>query len=179
MTRRTISIRATRIPISLMLVLALAALLWGQRADGARATNASAWTPELSMNVKGVGNVRVSPDGARVLFTVNETIMTADKSEYLTQIWTAQADGSDSYQITFGDKSSSNPDWSPDGRWIAFTSARSGKNNLYLMRTAGGEAEMITDVKSGVGAFSWSPDGKWIAFAMTDPPSPDDGPRSS
>ena len=43
----------------------------------------TAWTPELSMKVKAVGNVRVSPDGKRVLFTVNEPVMTADKSEYL------------------------------------------------------------------------------------------------
>jgi dipeptidyl aminopeptidase/acylaminoacyl peptidase len=71
--------------------------------------------------------------------------------------------------MTFGEKPSANPDWSPDGKWIAFTSSRSGKNNLYLLRVGGGEAEMITDVKSGVGGFAWSPDGKWIAFTMTDP----------
>ncbi len=121
------------------------------------------------MKVKGVGGVRVSPDGRRVVYTVNEAVMAAEKSEYLTQVWMANADGSDAYQMTFGEKPSTNPDWSPDGKWIAFTSSRSGKNNLYLLRSAGGEAEMITDVKSGVGAFAWAPDGKWIAFTMTDP----------
>jgi hypothetical protein len=35
---------------------------------------------------------------------------------------------------------------------------RSGKNNLYIMRASGGEAEMITEVKSGVSGFAWSPD---------------------
>ena len=100
----------------------------------------------------------------RVLYTVNEPVMTTEKSEYLTQVWTASASGGDAYQMTFGEKSSTNPDWSPDGRWIAFTSSRSGKNNLYLMRSTGGEAEMITDVKSGVGGFAWSPDGKWVAY---------------
>jgi Tol biopolymer transport system component len=38
------------------------------------------------------------------------------ESEYLTHVWTANSDGSDAYQMTFGDKSSSNPDWSPDGK---------------------------------------------------------------
>ena len=92
----------------------------------------------------------------------------------LTQIWMASATGGDAQQMTFSEKSSTNPDWSPDGVWIAFTSSRSGKNNLYLMRSNGGEAETITDTKSGVGGFAWSPDGKSIAFTMTDPPTADE-----
>lgn len=159
------------IPVSLILVITLV----GTALSSASKSPASgAWTPELSMKVKGVGGVVVSPDGKRVLYTVNEAVMTADKSEYLTQIWTANADGSDAYQMTFGEKSSTMTDWSPDGRWIAFTSARSGKNNLYLMRASGGEAEMITDVKSGVGSFGWSPDGKSIAYTSSDPLSADE-----
>ena len=134
----------------------------------------TAWTPELSMKVKAVGNVRVSPDGKRVLFTVNEPVMTVDKSEYLSHVWVVNADGTDAYQITFGEKPSSNPDWSPDGRWIAFTSSRSGKNNLYLMRAGGGEAEMITDVKSSVGGYGWAPDSQSIALTVTDSLSADE-----
>src|SRR5262245_61475267 len=73
-------------------------------------------------------------------------------------------------QITFGDKSSTNPKWSPDGNWIAFTSNRKdNKNNLYLLSLNGGEAEALTDVKSGVTNFEWSPDGRSIAFTITDP----------
>lgn len=139
---------------------------------------ATAWTPELAMKVKGVGAVRVSPDGKRVVYTVNEAVMTADKSEYLTNIWAANADGSDAYPMTFGEKSSSNPDWSPDGKWIAFISLRSGKNNLYLLRATGGEAEMLTDVKSGVGGFAWSPDGNAIAFTMSEPLTADEEKNS-
>jgi dipeptidyl aminopeptidase/acylaminoacyl peptidase len=72
-------------------------------------------------------------------------------------------------QLTFGDKSSTNPKWSPDGNWIAFTSNRKdNKNNLYLLSTSGGEAEPLTEVKSGVSNFAWSPDGRSIAFTMND-----------
>ena len=129
------------------------------------------WTPEEMMKVKGVGTVQVSPDGKRVAYCVTEPVMTEDKSEYLTQIWLAAADGSGSFQFTRGEKSSENPRWSPDGRWLAFVSERSGKNNLWLIRADGGEAEMLTDLKSGVGGFAWSPDGSSVAFTMTDPPS--------
>lgn len=130
-----------------------------------------AWTPELSMKLKGVGAVRVSPDGKRVAYVVTQAVMTPDKSEYLSQIHMANADGSDAVQLTYADKSSGNPQWSPDGKWLAFSSARAGKNNIYLMRAAGGEAEQLTDLKSSVSGFQWSADGQWIAFLQSDGPS--------
>ncbi len=129
------------------------------------------WTPEEMMKVKSVEAAQVSPDGQRVLYTVTTPLMTENKSEYLTQIWLANADGKNTYQFTFGEKSSTNPQWSPDGKWIAFTSSRSGKNNIWLIRPDGGEAQQLTDVQTGVESFAWSPDCQRIAFVMSDPPS--------
>ncbi len=57
---------------------------------------------------------------------------------------------------------------------IAFTSGRSGKNNLYVLRLVGGEAEQVTDVKSAVGSFAWSPDGRQLAFLMRDAQTEDE-----
>jgi dipeptidyl aminopeptidase/acylaminoacyl peptidase/CubicO group peptidase (beta-lactamase class C family) len=137
--------------------------------DEARAKPApTAWTPELMMTVRRVGGARVSPDGKRVAYQVATAVMTDEQSEYVTQIHVAGADGSDARQMTFGDKSSTDPQWSPDGTMIAILSDRSGKKNLFVLPLAGGEAEQLTDVKSGVTAFRWSPDGKQIAFTMPD-----------
>ncbi|HKS09019.1 MAG TPA: S9 family peptidase [Pyrinomonadaceae bacterium] len=133
------------------------------------AASAQTWDPELQMKVKGVGTPRVSPDGTRVVYTVNEAVTTADKSEFVTQIWLANIATKQSVQLTFGDKSSTNPKWSPDGKWIAFLSNRKdNRNNLYRLTLDGGEAEPLTDLKSGVQNFNWSPDGRSIAYTMTD-----------
>ena len=126
------------------------------------------WSPDQCLKMKNVSAVIPSPDGSKVVYTVREAIMTDDRSEYVNQVWVCNADGSNYVQLTKGDKNSSNPRWSPDGKWIAFTSSRDGKNNLYLLSTMGGEAEKITDVKSGVGSFDWSRDGNMIAFLMID-----------
>ena len=65
------------------------------------------------------------------------------------------------FQLTRGDKSSTNPRWSPDGQWIAFGSSRSDtKNNIFRIRVSGGEAEQLTSEKGSPGSFDWSPDGQ-------------------
>lgn len=137
--------------------------------------SAQTWTPEMQIKTRTVGAPRISPDGRRVVYTVSDAVMTADKSEFVTQLWLATTDGKDNFQLTFNEKSSTNPKWSPDGNWIAFTSTRKdNKSNLYLLPLRGGEAEQITDVKTAVGNFEWAPDGKSIAFTMTDAKAEDE-----
>lgn len=129
------------------------------------------WSPEQCLQLKNITSVRVSPDGNKVLYTVREAIMTDDRSEYVNQVFMSNADGSNVIQLTRGDKNSANPKWSPDGAWIAYTSNRDSKNNLYILPLGGGEAEKVTDVKTGVGNFEWSPDGNAIAYTISDAPS--------
>ena len=82
-----------------------------------------------------------------------------------TQIFLAAADGSHRTQLTRGEKSATAPEFSPDSRYVYFSSERSGKPNLWRIPVDGGEAEMLTDWKGEIGAFHVSPDGKWVAFA--------------
>jgi dipeptidyl aminopeptidase/acylaminoacyl peptidase len=142
---------------------------------------AAGWTPEAAFKVKRVTAPRVSPDGTRVAYVVGEAQMEGEKSEWLSHVHVARADGSGSFQLTGGDKSATAPAWSPDGKWIAFVSAR-GKDkdgrdarpNLWRIRVEGGEAEALSDEKGQVAAPRYSPDGRWIAFLRTDPKSDDE-----
>jgi dipeptidyl aminopeptidase/acylaminoacyl peptidase len=128
----------------------------------------SNWTPEQCLKLKNISSSAVSPDGSKVAYAVREAIMTDDRSEYINSIWICNADGSNHLQLTKGDKNSSNPAWSPDGKYIGFTSSREGETNLFVISIEGGEAEKITEVKTGVGLFKWSNNGKMIAFTMLD-----------
>ena len=142
---------------------------------------AEGWTPELMLKVRRIGHVRPSPILNRVAYTVTEAVMTEDRSEFVSQIWMADGNSSGGgrpTQMTFAAKSSTNPIWSPDGNYLAFTSDRSGKSNLFRLSAWRGESEQLTDVKSGVGLFAWSPDSKQIAFVMTDSPSDSDDKAS-
>ncbi|HWZ33205.1 MAG TPA: S9 family peptidase [Bryobacteraceae bacterium] len=130
----------------------------------------TSWTPEFSMQFKTVSSVLPSPDGSKVVWAQTQSVMDAEHSEMLTQLFLANVDGSHRIQLTRGDKSATSPSFSPDGRVVYFLSSRSGKSNVYRIAIAGGEAEMLTDFKGTLGAYRLSPDGKTVAFAGYEPP---------
>ena len=140
-----------------------------QEADAAEAPADDRWTPALSMRYHQVSGLAISPDGEHVAYVVREPLMEGEKSEYLSHIWVAAADGSRNVRFTRGEHSAGSPAFSPDGQWLAFSTARSDKNQIWVIPMAGGEARQVTDAKAGVGQFRWSPAGDAFAFVMRDP----------
>jgi dipeptidyl aminopeptidase/acylaminoacyl peptidase len=133
----------------------------------AQAAGTQVPTFDQIIELKRPGVVAVSPDGTRVAYTVTEANW--EENAFETEIFLADSRGGGPIRLTNAKKSSTSPQWSPDGRWLAFASDRTDKRQLYLINPAGGEARAVTSVEEGVGGFEWSPDGRRIAFTMTDP----------
>ncbi|MBP1635248.1 MAG: ptpA 5 [Acidobacteria bacterium] len=155
-------------PLLVLASLALAAPSLAQADPGTPAGQGTRPpTVDELLELKSAGNARISPDGRFVAYTVSSTDWKQDA--YVTHIWLADVASGRTFQLTRGEKSAVNPDWSPDGTWLAFTSGRSGdKTQLFAIRPDGGEAIQLTSAENGVGGYEWSPDGTQVAFTSSD-----------
>jgi dipeptidyl aminopeptidase/acylaminoacyl peptidase len=125
-------------------------------------------TPDDIFELRTVGDPRISPDGAWVAYTVSALDRKEDNSD--TDIYMVPASGGAAIRLTTGKRPETSPRWSPDGKYLAFSSARDGgKSQIYLLDRRGGEAVVLTDYKTGASSFAWSPDGSRLAVLVSDP----------
>jgi dipeptidyl aminopeptidase/acylaminoacyl peptidase len=118
--------------------------------------------------IREVSDPQLSPDAQSVAYTVKTLLLKEDKPE--ERIWTVPAAGGDAIPMTAEGVSSSHPRWSPDGKYLAFLSARNeGKTQVWLLNRSGGEAQHLTDTPQDVDDFVWSPDSTRLVVILRDP----------
>ncbi len=103
---------------------------------------------------------RYSPDGARIAFQSNRSGS--------TEIWLAEADGSDPERITsFNGPYTSAPSWCSDGRRIAFDSRASGLSAIYIEDIRERVPRKVVTSEKNLSLPTWSQDCRWL-FAIRD-----------
>jgi dipeptidyl aminopeptidase/acylaminoacyl peptidase len=133
------------------------------------------------LRFRWIADPRISPDGARVAFTLVR--VDADEDEYRTDLWLAEvpapgAEPAPPRALTF-DGRSSQPRWSPDGTRLAFVRRAEGAKTtqVHVLPLAGGEARAVTSLLKGANSPAWSPDGTRLAFLSGHDPARDTAER--
>jgi dipeptidyl aminopeptidase/acylaminoacyl peptidase len=128
-------------------------------------------TAEDYFSFEFISDPQISPDGQWVAYTVATIDQKVNKR--VSRIWIASVDGTHPTVPFTGDtNSSTSPRWSPDGRFLAFLSARDGgRAQIWLLSRNGGEARRVSNLENGASNFEWSPDGtRFVCLTRTGPP---------
>lgn len=129
--------------MSLRLLAVLVPLLFLSSVDG-----------RASDRIRMASDLAVSPTGKAVAFS------------WSGDIWLVSTEGGRARQLTRHPGEDRYPSFSPDGRFIAFTSQRTGSRQVHLMPANGGRPQRLTSHTEGFKVEGWHPDGKQILTSV-------------
>jgi len=110
-----------------------------------------------------LSDARLSPDGKWIVYS--QRAYDWDANATSINLWLLPADGGEPRRLTAGKSRDTSPDWSPDGRTIAFMSDRGGSSQIWTIDPTGGEAAQLTRFPVDVDNPRWAPTGRRIAFS--------------
>jgi len=122
------------------------------------------------MKMKSVESLALSPDSKWIAYVV--TRVDEEKDKKFSQIHITSIDGKSTLPMTAVYMNASDPQWSPDGKYLAFLGVRGTdkdtENQVWTLDLRGGEAVQFTNVPQGVNSYRWSPDGTKMALVIKD-----------
>ncbi|HMD81411.1 MAG TPA: hypothetical protein VKE92_08910, partial [Anaerolineales bacterium] len=123
------------------------------------------------MKIATANQIQISPDGNKAVTVVARKAVRNENDYYYTRhIYLLDLTGKEEpRQMTFGDRNDGQPQWSPDGKQIAFVRTEGEKTQIWLLPLMGGEAHAVTKSENGATSPRWSPDGTQILFSSSIP----------
>ena len=115
-----------------------------------------------------LGRFSVSRDGALLAFSSGSWDLHIWRLPGPENTLTTKETPAQGEPLIAGATIESNPQYSPDGKRIAFTSLRSGKTQIWASDTDGSNPIQITHSEAWNGTPRWSPDGRYIAYDSID-----------
>ncbi len=119
-------------------------------------------TPEALWAMGRIGDIAVSPDTQKVVYSVAYYSVPQNKSN--RDLYIMNADGSHPKHLTYTPYQESNAVWIEGGKKIAFLSNESGSNQIYTILPDGNGRTQITDYDGDIEGFSFSPDEQKLLF---------------
>ena len=98
----------------------------------------------------------VSPSGRRIAVAVHG------------EIFTIAAERGETQRVTDTPWRDQDPKWSPNGKWIAFISDRTGREEVWISDELGKDVKKVSDADCEKGEFEWSPDSKFMLWNCSD-----------
>jgi dipeptidyl aminopeptidase/acylaminoacyl peptidase len=114
---------------------------------------AATFTAAEMMRLQRLSDPQVSPDGRLVLYTATQVDLAGNSRN--NELFVVPLAGGDARRLTTHPRSDSRGRWSPDGRQIAFVSAREGASQVWVMDASGGEPRKVTSLPTGAGGVLW------------------------
>jgi dipeptidyl aminopeptidase/acylaminoacyl peptidase len=123
--------------------------------------------------LRSTGAVALSPDGSRLAYVI---VSNEAPGRPIPQVSILELGSGKAVRVGTEKESSSQPEWSPDGRWLAYLGGPDGRQGLSVVRADGSDARFLapmewtnSPLQNPGRRLAWSPDGKRIAFVAATP----------
>ncbi len=122
-----------------------------------------------------ITGVAISPDNSKIAYSEMRWDPPAEKRN--TDLWVLSVETRDVNRLTFDAAGDADPQWSADGKWLYFSSARKrgpeekppydGKKQVWRIRPNGSDVQPVTRIKDGINGYRISHDGKTLYYTVS------------